>query len=86
MLEHWIQLSFFEASVPLFGGITQDLADFAPLAEAIFYLLIKKKSESPITELDLFMQLSYKQSIEIAEEEIINNVLNYNKFDQSFQE
>ena len=34
-------------------------------------------------ELDLFMQLSYKQSIEIAEEEIINNVLNYNKFDET---
>ena len=56
LLEHWIQLSFFEASVPLFGGIPQNLADFAPLAEAIFYLLIKKKSESPIAELDLFMQ------------------------------
>ena len=56
LLEHWIQLSFFEASGPLFGGIPQNLADFAPLAEAIFYLLIKKKSESPITELDLFMQ------------------------------
>ena len=56
LLEHWIQLSFFEASVPLFGGIPQNLADFAPLAEAIFYLLIKKKSESSIAELDLFMQ------------------------------
>ena len=33
-------------------------------------------------ELDLYMQLSYKQSIEIAEEEIIDKVLNYNKFDQ----
>ena len=56
LLEYWIQLSFFEASVPLFGGIPQNLADFAPLAEAIFYLLIKKKSESSIAELDLFMQ------------------------------
>ena len=33
-------------------------------------------------ELDLYMQLSYKQSIEIAEEEIIDKVLSYNKFDQ----
>jgi len=32
-------------------------------------------------ELDLHMQLSYKQSIEIAEEEAINNVLAANKWD-----
>jgi hypothetical protein len=32
-------------------------------------------------ELDLHMQLSYKQSIEIAEEEAINNVLALNKWD-----
>jgi hypothetical protein len=29
------------------------------------------------------MQLNYKQSIEIAEEEVINNVLNSNKFDET---
>ena len=34
-------------------------------------------------ELDLFMQLNYKQSIEIAEEEVINNVLDANKFDET---
>ena len=33
-------------------------------------------------ELDLYMQLSYKQSIEIAEEEVIEKILNYNKFDE----
>jgi hypothetical protein len=33
-------------------------------------------------ELELYMQLSYKQSIEIAEEELIENVLNYNKYDE----
>ena len=33
-------------------------------------------------ELNLFLQLNYKQSIEIAEEEVIGNVLNYNKFDE----
>ena len=27
------------------------------------------------------MQLTYKQSIEIAEEEVINNVLDYNKYE-----
>jgi len=32
-------------------------------------------------ELDLHMQLSYKQSVEIAEEEVINNTLSKNRFD-----
>ena len=31
--------------------------------------------------LDVHMQLNYKQSIEIAEEEAINNTLDYNKYD-----
>jgi hypothetical protein len=31
-------------------------------------------------ELELHMQLSYKQSIEIAEEEVINNILDFNKY------
>ena len=34
-------------------------------------------------ELDLYMQLNYKQSIEIAEEELINNVLDYNKYSET---
>ena len=34
-------------------------------------------------ELDLHMQLSYKQAVEIAEEEVINNVLARNKFDNT---
>ena len=33
-------------------------------------------------ELELHMQLSYKQSIEIAEEEAINNILEKNKYDE----
>ena len=33
-------------------------------------------------ELELHMQLSYKQSIEIAEEEAINNILDKNKYDE----
>jgi len=34
-------------------------------------------------ELDLYMQLNYKQSIEIAEEEAISNILDYNKYDET---
>jgi len=34
-------------------------------------------------ELDLHMQLNYKQSIEIAEEEVISNVLAANKYDET---
>jgi hypothetical protein len=41
------------------------------------------QNELPETqeELDLHMQLSYKQSIEIAEEEAISNTLSFNKWD-----
>jgi hypothetical protein len=34
-------------------------------------------------ELDLYLQLNYKQAIEIAEEEVISNVFNYNKYDET---
>ena len=34
-------------------------------------------------ELDLYLQLDYKQSIEIAEEEVINNVFEFNKYDET---
>jgi len=34
-------------------------------------------------ELDLHMQLSYKESVEIAEEEVINNTLEKNRFDNT---
>jgi hypothetical protein len=33
-------------------------------------------------ELDLYLQLNYKQSIEIAEEEVISNIMDYNKYDE----
>ncbi len=33
-------------------------------------------------EVEIHMQLSYKQSIEVAEEEAINNVLDFNKYDE----
>ena len=35
-----------------------------------------------VEELDLYLQLNYKQSIEIAEEEAINNVFDYNKYEE----
>jgi hypothetical protein len=34
-------------------------------------------------ELDLYLQLNYKQAIEVAEEETINNVFDYNKYDET---
>jgi len=34
-------------------------------------------------ELDLYLQLNYKQSIEIAEEEAISNVLDYNRYEET---
>jgi len=33
-------------------------------------------------ELDLHMQMTYKENVEIAEEEVITNVLDFNKYDQ----
>jgi hypothetical protein len=41
-----------------------------------------KKLPEDINELDLYMQLTYKQSIEIAEEELLDNILAYNKYDE----
>ena len=45
------------------------------------YQTDKTKLPETQEELDLHMQLSYKQSIEIAEEEVINNELSKNRFD-----
>ena len=45
-----------------------------------FKLIKQKLPESP-QELDLHMQLSYKESVEIAEEEVIDNTLEKNRFD-----
>jgi len=33
-------------------------------------------------ELDMYMQLNYKQAIEIAEEEVIENIFSYNKYEE----
>ena len=34
-------------------------------------------------ELDVHLQMTAKQNVEIAEEEVINNVLAFNKYDQT---
>ena len=34
-------------------------------------------------ELDVHMQMTYKQNVEIAEEEVINNVLSFNKYNET---
>ena len=34
-------------------------------------------------ELDIHMQMTYKQNVEIAEEEVINNVLSFNKYNET---
>jgi hypothetical protein len=61
---------------------TKELSDFAQEAFGIS-LLENKKEELPDTkeELDLHMQLSYKQGIELAEEQAINVLLNGNRYD-----
>ncbi len=41
----------------------------------------ENKLPNTIEELELHMQLDYKQSVEIAEEEVINQILDYNKWD-----
>tara|TARA_R110002049_G_scaffold4048_8_gene29243 strand:- start:1197 stop:3617 length:2421 start_codon:yes stop_codon:yes gene_type:complete len=64
-------------------------ADIISSAEQSFGIDLKRTnvSEEQLPkskeELELHMQLSYKQAIEIAEEEAISNVLNYNKYDET---
>jgi hypothetical protein len=41
----------------------------------------RETAPKTVDELEIHMQLDYKQSIEIAEEELINNVLDKNKYD-----
>jgi len=54
----------------------------AQLGENLFNTQIPEE-QMPQTpeELELHMQLSYKQSVEIAEEEVINQIMDYNKWD-----
>ena len=41
----------------------------------------REKAPQDTSELEVHMQLDYKQSIEVAEEEVINNILAKNKYD-----
>ena len=61
----------------------ESIEELAKLTGKNFYASAKPE-ELPNNpeELDLYMQLDYKQSIEIAEEEVINNILSYNKYDE----
>ena len=61
---------------------TEDLAEFAQTAFGVD-IRENKKEELPdsVEELELHMQLSYKQAVELAEEQAINTVLNGNNYD-----
>jgi hypothetical protein len=61
----------------------ENIEQLAKLTGKNFYASADPKSlPSDPAELDLYMQLNYKQSVEIAEEELISNVLDYNKFSE----
>ncbi len=47
----------------------------------LFSMKDREKAPQDTSELEVHMQLDYKQSIEVAEEELINNVLAKNKYD-----
>jgi hypothetical protein len=62
----------------------QNIEELAKLTGKNFYASAEPESlPNDPGELDLYMQLNYKQSVEIAEEELINNVLDFNKFDET---
>ena len=46
-----------------------------------FHLKIQLLPETK-DELDLFIQLNYKQAVEIAEEEVIDNILEFNRYEE----
>ena len=61
------------------------------LEQAQQLLGIKAFSQDPINapqdkeELEVHLQMDFKQSVEVAEEEVINNILDKNKFDLTRQ-
>ena len=61
---------------------TEDLASYAETAFGVD-IRENKKEELPdsVEELELHMQLTYKQAVELAEEQAINTVLNGNNYD-----
>ena len=68
-------------------SIIQDMRakEFADFAEQAFGIVVRKnkKEELPDTkeELELHMQLNYKQAVELAEEQAINTLLEGNRYD-----
>ena len=68
-------------------SIIQDMKakEFADFAEQAFGIVVRKnkKEELPDTkeELELHMQLNYKQAVELAEEQAINTLLEGNRYD-----
>ena len=62
----------------------ENIEQLAKLTGKNFYASAEPESlpKDP-DELDLYMQLNYKQSVEIAEEELINNVLDFNKYEET---
>jgi hypothetical protein len=62
----------------------ENIEELAKLTGKNFYASAEPESlPNDPGELDLYMQLNYKQSVEIAEEELINSVLEFNKFDET---
>jgi hypothetical protein len=62
----------------------ENIEELAKLTGKNFYASAEPESlPNDPGELDLYMQLNYKQSVEIAEEELINSVLDFNKFDET---
>ena len=61
----------------------QSIEELAALTGKNFYASAKPDTlpDDP-EELDIYMQLNYKQSIEIAEEEALNDILAFNKYEQ----
>ena len=61
----------------------QVLTEFKSLGIDLFNTTNPQALPASKEELDLYMQMNYKQQVEIAEEEVINNVLAKNKYDET---
>jgi len=64
---------------------TKDILDDFKNKLGLDFFKTSNPEELPASqeELDLYMQMNYKQQIEIAEEEVINNVLAKNKYEET---
>jgi len=61
----------------------QVLTEFKEIGVDLFNTSNPEELPESQEELDLYMQMSFKQQVEIAEEEVINNVLSLNKYDET---